>query len=595
MKFPGIIVKLRLFVLALLSAVGTLLVAGDNPDSAYSVHMTESFDPAPLYAEWRDTGIWDLMKIGSRYNAKNRPDSALVCFTLISNRLTGHADTRQKKEWLAQAENNIGYIYASYLADYQRAMQCFQRAETLSQSIGNTVNLAYVALNMGGLYMSCNRIYGNNLFIDEIWECSVKGIKYALKAEEWPVALTSAINLCILYPEFPRPKVYGSVISELRSADIPESAWMYPIARLMIDGTDKYAKGEYRESARIYSQIEQTVSPDDLQAPRLKTVGLAAEAEALARAGEYDEAIKLTERWIAIAKESGLSDEVPEGHRKLWKYYGMKGDAANAEVNRLIYLELKDSLMSAKEVTAITSIPLIARNDRLSEEILAEREKRVRIMIAAAVSGCFLILLALYIVQLIRSRRRDRAYSREIYRKYLASLEAEAKERELRRKLELRSSQDGGGAKEAGVPPQAECHKDERRDERKHRHSLISDDLEQKILDAISLALEDVEAVTSPGFSISQLAEQTGYSVKQVSQVINDRLHKNFRAVVNEVRIKEVCKRLLDNECYGQYTIEHIANGVGFQSRSNFSSIFKQVVGISPAEFRRNANIELAR
>lgn len=571
-----------IFTLIFFCNVNNNAQAAENPDSAYRVKMLSDFDPAPLYKAWGDTDTWDLMKKGSRYNARNCPDSALVCFLIISNRLGGHADTNKKKEWLAQADNNIGYIYGSYLADYQRAMQYFQRAESISQSINNEVNLAYVALNKGGLYMSCNRIYGNNLFLDEIWEYSVKGIRYALKSEEWPVALTSIINLSILYPEAPRPSVYASVTADIRGADIPEDAWMYDIAKLMVAGTESYAKGDFKEAAAIYSRIEDTISPNDLQAPRLKTVGLAATAEALAKAGEVDEAIRLTERWISIAKEAGMTDEVPEGHRKLWKYYAMKGDIENAESNRLIYLELKDSLMSAKEVTAITSIPLIARNDMLSAEINEERDKRYRLMTAAIISGCFLILLALYIVLLIRSRRRDREYSREIYRKYLASLEAEAKERELRRKLE---------AHRADIPKTMDSDQEDH-EKLKKRLNAIPDDEGQRILDAISEAVEDIDTVAKPGYNISQLAERTGYPVRLVSQVINDRMHKNFRTFINEIRIKEVCKRLLDNEHYGQYTIEHIANSVGFQSRSNFSSIFKQVVGISAAEFRRNASIE---
>lgn len=551
------------------------------------------FDPSPLYRDWSGMDLWDLMKKGSKYNAKNCPDSALVCFSIISKRLEVKTVSKKEKEWLSQAYNNIGYIYTSYYGDYQRAMRYFQNAETISQSIGNIVNLAYVALNKGGLYMACNRIYGNNLFLDEIWECSVQAIEYALSSKEWPVALTSAINLSMIYPFSPRPEVYYSIIDRIRKAEIPETAWMYAIAKLMIDGTECYARGDYAEAANIYSQIEDTVQPDDLQAPRLKTVGIAATAEALAKAGDLDGAINETERWLSIAHAAGMKDEIPEGHRRLWQYYEEYGDLANAERNRLKYLELKDSLMSAKEVTAINSIPLIARNDRLSAEIIEEREKQSRIKTIAIVSGCFLILFALFILQLIKSRRRDRAYSREIYKKYIASIEAGAKERELRRRLEmsLSKTENPAESKEAGNCDACDADGKAIRD-RKYRNSLIAADEENRILDAIHHTLEDVELVTAPGFTIAQLAEKSGYSVRQVSQVINECLHKNFRTVVNEIRINEVCKRLLDKEHYGQYTIEHIANGVGFQSRSNFSAIFKQVVGISAAEFRRNASLE---
>lgn len=97
--------------------------------------------------------------------------------------------------------------------------------------------------------------------------------------------------------------------------------------------------------------------------------------------------------------------------------------------------------------------------------------------------------------------------------------------------------------------------------------------------------------ICDSGFSLSQLAEHTGYSYKQLSQVINDKTGNNFKTMLSERRIKEACRRLIDQKQYGNYTIEHIARSVGFQSRSHFSVCFKTVVGISPSDFQRNARV----
>lgn len=114
-------------------------------------------------------------------------------------------------------------------------------------------------------------------------------------------------------------------------------------------------------------------------------------------------------------------------------------------------------------------------------------------------------------------------------------------------------------------------------------------DVVRDITEKIEQVLSDNGVISDPKFSLHQLSDAVGYSYKMVSQVMNESLGKNFKTLLNEHRIKEACSRLVDGENYGGYTIEHIAQSVGFVSRSNFSVAFKSVVGITPSEFQRNA------
>jgi AraC-like DNA-binding protein len=74
-----------------------------------------------------------------------------------------------------------------------------------------------------------------------------------------------------------------------------------------------------------------------------------------------------------------------------------------------------------------------------------------------------------------------------------------------------------------------------------------------------------------------------------VSQVIHEHCGLNFNAFLNQYRIKEACKRMSDTTRYGNYTIEAIANDVGFRSRSAFASSFKRITGLTPSEYQRFA------
>jgi AraC-like DNA-binding protein len=90
-------------------------------------------------------------------------------------------------------------------------------------------------------------------------------------------------------------------------------------------------------------------------------------------------------------------------------------------------------------------------------------------------------------------------------------------------------------------------------------------------------------------FHLARLATLADSNYKHVSQVINEVYQKNFNTLLNEYRIKEVCRRLNDFSNYGNLTIEAVGMSVGFRSRSNFESTFKQNVGMSPSEYRKIA------
>ncbi len=75
-------------------------------------------------------------------------------------------------------------------------------------------------------------------------------------------------------------------------------------------------------------------------------------------------------------------------------------------------------------------------------------------------------------------------------------------------------------------------------------------------------------------------------------QVIHEKWGENFNSFLNSYRIKEACRRLGDIDHYGQLTIEAIATGVGFRSRTSFVTSFKRITGLTPSEYQRLAREE---
>jgi len=87
--------------------------------------------------------------------------------------------------------------------------------------------------------------------------------------------------------------------------------------------------------------------------------------------------------------------------------------------------------------------------------------------------------------------------------------------------------------------------------------------------------------------SLKMLAESLDLSTNHLSQIINEKLDRNFYDFINEYRITEV-KRYLSDPKYGHYTLLAIAYDCGFNSKSSFNSLFKQNTGLTPSEFQKS-------
>ena len=117
----------------------------------------------------------------------------------------------------------------------------------------------------------------------------------------------------------------------------------------------------------------------------------------------------------------------------------------------------------------------------------------------------------------------------------------------------------------------------------------LTKEQKENILSAVEQVMTNTEIICDCDFNIERLADLTGYNSRYISQVINDTYCQNFRSFINEYRIREAQKRLLNIEQYGNYTIQAIAQSVGYKSHANFILLFKKHIGITPSIFQKMA------
>ena len=89
--------------------------------------------------------------------------------------------------------------------------------------------------------------------------------------------------------------------------------------------------------------------------------------------------------------------------------------------------------------------------------------------------------------------------------------------------------------------------------------------------------------------SLSGLARQINESPHHVSQVINEKLNKNFFEMLAFYRV-EHAKKLIRQDKQGKITVEELAELVGYNSKSSFNSAFKKYSSKTPSEYRKSAD-----
>jgi AraC-like DNA-binding protein len=123
----------------------------------------------------------------------------------------------------------------------------------------------------------------------------------------------------------------------------------------------------------------------------------------------------------------------------------------------------------------------------------------------------------------------------------------------------------------------------------KYLKSSLTEESKLDILASITLEMETNCYFSNNLASLSELAKKTGSSPHHVSQVINEKLGKNFFELLAWYRIEEA-KKIIAGDIKVRLTVEEISEMVGYNSKTSFNNAFKKLAGSTPSEFRKSVN-----
>ena len=304
------------------------------------------------------------------------------------------------------------------------------------------------------------------------------------------------------------------------------------------------------------------------------------------RKNNTEEALRCCEEYRKSAQD---------GKRKLWKeaYYEMLCDvysAAGDSMKGRMYRRMADSTFNARiakqQIKAIDNriVKFEGKTNRDDIQELNSTVYRQWQFIIACVAFV-VVLIILFVVIAMKNRSLKHAYRLVI-----------SKNRELviAGQMSHKIRQHGGEASADGSPAPASMPEEKRKtdigaesQEATPNDILLTQDQIDDLLQKVSAVMGDVDVISRGDFTLVALAQMVGSNTRYVSWVINNTYHKNFKTLLNEYRIREVCRRMEDTANFGHLTIQALSNSLGYSSPSNFLRAFKNVNGMTPSMYQK--------
>lgn len=118
----------------------------------------------------------------------------------------------------------------------------------------------------------------------------------------------------------------------------------------------------------------------------------------------------------------------------------------------------------------------------------------------------------------------------------------------------------------------------------KKRDEILTKD-EENLAQKINALITLDKVYHEPTYSRADLARELNVSEAYVSRVINVAYKKSLPQLLNEQRVADAKRLLLDTDA----NIKVVAEEVGFNSIPSFNRVFKELEGCSPSDYRKSA------
>lgn len=554
--------------------------------------------PPREHSKWIKLSTDELLDMAKRDIANGgSKDTALMCYTIISNRYEQSMAAKQKGQCM-EATMRLWSIYFYDFYDYPKCFDCLTRAREISNDTG--LEDANIYLGFGCMYQTLSEECNNYELGTTALEYYCHALEVALRTHnEEHIDMASTNMVAMAHVQGGLTQIESIWRQYLQLPDDNETWILRRYNKLLYQAFHSVEQNQYSQAIDIHRQ--QLALIDTTRYSRLIYFTHVEIAKVYAMQSNYREAINALKKSEKIAVDLEMKDCKLEVYGMLSQYFERMGDHSTHEYYYNQYNLLKDTLTNYQQLTAVSKMEFRNELKDMEEEMTEIKHHREVMSVVILISLAFLLLLLVMLYLVYKKNGQLMRSNKLLYQKNVEMLRADEEERRMRRQLHDKGMSapepvlsEDNPVEDKVTRNALEGEGDENGDDAvvKYKSSHLTDDNKQKLLEHILEVMDNDPEIFSPDFSLERLALLSGSKYKYVSQVINEFYQQNFNNFLNSYRIKEACKRMGDLKNYGNYTIEAISESVGFKSRSTFVSSFKRITGLTPSQYQRMAKKE---
>ncbi len=521
--------------------------------------------------KWQQLSTEELNKKGRSFINNGQSDSALICFSIAAGRL-GNARDNERKACIS-ATFWLGHLYQVHYYNYQKAADCLLIAQQAATELGDSTLMAYIYHELGCLYLQYESSHeGDDMSL------TIGNFKkaYWCKAQNDTVRDLFMFNLVTTGLQFGQVKqVLEETHDYCRQHHQPNYVTHLCHAAWCVEQQDYHSAIQSVDSSLVLIKDRS----GEFYA-RLVIVERYLKSILLNKVHKPQEALNELEQYMQLCRDYGLKEGYPDYYSMLSKFYLEQGNLVKANECKVKYYEAVDSLTGLTQLFYLTKAPLVLDLQKANEEVYIQKMKRERMtQIMWIVSLAALIFLALMVMLYHRNKQLAESY-RLLYEQNLEHLAHLEESRKMVQELlqPLPQTQE----------PEQETEQSGVEDEVAPNYD-IDEQLLQDIFERVETVMKNSPEIYDETFSMSKLNILVGSNIRYISSAIGRFANCDFKALLNQYRIQEACRRMNDVEHYGRYTIEAIAKSVGVTSRTSFIQNFKKQTGLTPSAYLKFA------
>lgn len=504
-----------------------------------------------------------LLKRGREYSHfRNMPDSAVICYTIVTQR--EEIDPIN----IIKAYQGLWYTYFFHYNNYVIANQAMQRALELSEDVNSP--RGELCLNLGMMYHGIASESRDSLLCDEASKYLRLAFDESAREGNSHNRLLSLCNMIILAGDLGITRSLHKMIAGIKqeAAENKDTAadWLYTFSLLQYDGNLALDNRNNSKATEIFKQQEHILPEISPANARFHLQSIISQSASLMADSSYIPAIETLERGLGITRRFNIRDARMEIYDRLNDCFALSGIPDSAHRYRNLYVELKDSLLNYTQTSSIREISIYNQKRAIDREMARIRSKDIRqrrIIVAAVIA---LLATALVWYATYRKKKKLQETNLILYDKNQELIKMEAEFRAISRRLQdLQKPVEDVESKASGYS--------------------LSDNAKQRISNRITEVMEGSDKIYQQDFSARMLSELVGVNYSYISQVINEVLGTNFKTMVNDYRIKRACVMITSQAYDENFTIESLAEAVGFKSRNTFILSFKRQTGMTPSNY----------